>query len=518
MSARATHASAIGPWRTALVALLVTTPGPAAAQGNYEAAPIGGRTTLMGGTGIALGGDGASPFMNPATIARIQDRSLAFSSRILRYEERKFFNLHQPGDVDAAQFGDLQLSDTSTTSRSLRLLPNSTCLFFDPTGLPTKRLLDHMAGRQKLAVCLGKTEESKLSFTGRSVSGASTSRLVNQSQTIEHEWMNWGIGPSWSIYLSDDVAVGASLFASRTKHKESVTALTLAGSDTGGSTLRTDYQFASEGNSWDLVAHLGATARLSPTFVVGASVRAPGIHLYDKYRATYFRGYDEGSLTGSWWGVEGSFVVERPTRFSVGVGAEWKQLRLELDAFYYTGQDEYARATGERDVTQVTAGVVTSRGTETMTLTERSNPVTNLAFGAEWFVAGDLSLVGGVITDFSSLPELDDRPSDPRLFRSRSDAIHGSLGVVSYGAAGDLLVGVRLDHAKGQAAVVNPFQLPPRLERVDYRQVGVMLILAGRVSLTNVVEAARSIGDAVEGESSEPPEHPLRPLRKPDDE
>lgn len=506
------------PTRNTLPTILaaVLTCSTAGAQGNYEFAPMGGRTTLMGGTGVALGGDGASPFMNPATIGRIQDRSLAFSSRILRYEERKFTDLHQPGDVDTSRFGDLRLDDPSMTSRSLRLLPNSTCLFFDPNRLPTRRLLRHYAGRQKLAICLGKTEESKFSFTARSAAGTSDERIVNQSQTIDHEWMNWGIGPSWSIYLSDEVALGGSLFVSRTKHSEAVAAYTLAENRSDASALQTHYQFATTGNSWELVAHLGATARLSEVFTVGAAVRAPGIHIYDSYRSTYYGSHDEGGVTGTWWGGEGSFVVHRPARVSLGLGVELDQLRLELDTFYYTGSSEYVRAELDREVVSLSGGAVAGRLNDTLVLTESASPVVNVAIGAEYFIAGDLSLVAGVITDFSSLQEFDEVPADPRLFRNRAHAYHGSLGVVSYGDAGDLLIGLRLDTADGQAAVVNPFQLPPRLDRVDYRQTGVMLILAGRISLVNMVEAARNIGDAVEGESPAPPDRPLRPLRKPD--
>ena len=46
--------------------------------------------------------------------------------------------------------------------------------------------------------------------------------------------------------------------------------------------------------------------------------------------------------------------------------------------------------------------------------------------------------------------------------------------------------------------------------------LGIMLILAGRISLTNVVAAARNIGDAVEGDSPAPPERPIQPLQKPE--
>jgi hypothetical protein len=38
-----------------------------AAQGNDLSAPTGGRSALMGNTGVALARDGAAPFYNPAT-------------------------------------------------------------------------------------------------------------------------------------------------------------------------------------------------------------------------------------------------------------------------------------------------------------------------------------------------------------------------------------------------------------------------------------------------------------------
>ena len=500
--------------RVAVIALFFAQ--PAFAQGNYQSAPLGGRTTLMGGTGIALGTDGAAPFMNPATIARIEDRSIAFSSRIFRYSERRFQNLHQPGPVDPNQFGGLKLGDTSQTYRTLQLLPNSTCLFFDTSRVRTEQLLSDRAGKQTLAICLGKTEESSFSFTGESLTGASAGLRFNLSKTVEHEWMNWGIGPAWSVYLTDDIAIGTSLFVSRTKHSESVTSLMLAEDASTGMVSQTAYQFASSGNSWDLVGHLGATVKLSKVLTFGASVRAPGVHLYDAYKATYDRGYDAGTQSELWWGGEGSFRVRRPARISLGLGAEWRQLRVELDSFYYTGQHEYVHAELDRDTVTTAGGSVTSRSQSTLSLTEEARPVVNLALGAEWFATRDLSLVGGFITDFSSVPELPQVPRDPRLFRNRANAFHGSAGVVSYSDTGDLLVGLRLDHARGEAAVVNPFMLPPRLERVDYRELGVMFILAGRISLTNVVKAAKGIGDAVEGDAPAPGEHPRRPMVKPE--
>src|SRR6202034_3458978 len=102
---------------------LVLGPSIARAQGNDRSAPTGGRTALMGNTGIALGEDGASPFMNPATILGIRDSSFAFSVNSYTFSDQHFTNWHQPGPVDTARFGPVALSGTGISSNGLNVLP-----------------------------------------------------------------------------------------------------------------------------------------------------------------------------------------------------------------------------------------------------------------------------------------------------------------------------------------------------------------------------------------------------------
>ena len=66
----------------------------------------------MGGTGVALGRDAAAPFLNPATVARIDDTGVAFSSNFYSFTSTQFTGFHQPGPVDTAQFGALKLPQT----------------------------------------------------------------------------------------------------------------------------------------------------------------------------------------------------------------------------------------------------------------------------------------------------------------------------------------------------------------------------------------------------------------------
>src|SRR5580698_5111605 len=77
------------------------------AQGNSFAVPIGGRSALMGNTGTALAVDGSAPFLNPATIVRMDDHRFAFAVNFYSYSLTHFGNWHVPGSVDSAQFGSV---------------------------------------------------------------------------------------------------------------------------------------------------------------------------------------------------------------------------------------------------------------------------------------------------------------------------------------------------------------------------------------------------------------------------
>src|SRR5687767_8918643 len=87
------------------------------AQGNDLSSPTGGRSALMGNTGVALGRDGAAPFNNPAAIVRIRDESLAFSVNYYSLGIASFERWHQPGPV-AEQFGQVKLQSEPLSDSS----------------------------------------------------------------------------------------------------------------------------------------------------------------------------------------------------------------------------------------------------------------------------------------------------------------------------------------------------------------------------------------------------------------
>jgi len=135
------------------------------AQGNGLYGPVGGRSTLMGNTGVALASDGAAPLYNPATIVRIRDERLAFSAHFFSFNLQSFSDWHQPGEIDSAQFGSGSLSNTGLTTDTFHLPPSTVCLFLtlkDLEKAATLKTDDKSSGdsevQQKLAICFATLE------------------------------------------------------------------------------------------------------------------------------------------------------------------------------------------------------------------------------------------------------------------------------------------------------------------------------------------------------------------------
>lgn len=499
-------------------ALAVGLFAPAArAQGNYQSAPLGGRSALLGGTGVVLSVDGAAPFLNPATLTRIEDRSIAFSSKFFRYTQRSIDDWYQPGPAEGVALGDLRLEETSVTDQDLTTIPDTTCFFVTraPKGVD-KRYTRSVPGSHKLSLCLGKTEESIFSFDALSFGGSSGNVRVDESQSLLREWARWSGGPAWGYNVTADLAVGAGISAMRATHTNTLSVASIIEDTSVGSALGTTFQSSTTGSSWDMIAHLGATYRLSNVYSIGLSVRTPSVHVYDDFRATYTSTMDSTTGQTRYWTGPGSFVARSPARVALGIAAERERIRLELDFFFYPGMDELARAEVSRELVALDAGAVTSRTRDTLVLFEESRPVLNVGLGAEVFITPDLSMIGGLLTDLSAQPELAvGEQAEARLFHDRKNAAYASLGMVSYSDYGDLVLGARVEYADGQMAAVNTFTTPARLESVDYREIGVMFVLAGRISARTVASAASEISDVVEGDAKKPPPKPPEPMRTP---
>jgi hypothetical protein len=487
--------------------------GPARAQGNYGNSPLGGRAAVLGGTGVVLGTDGAAPFLNPATILRIESASLAFSARFFRYSELTIERFHQPGAVDAGRFGGLDLTQTTIKDRNLESLPDTTCFFFDAPG--SKRGSGRAARTRAIAICTGKTEESETVLPELDFAAQSAGQLVNQTQSVRQEWSNRSFGPSAAFAISDRLWLGASLFLTRAKLRTSITATTVTEQAAAGSAITASYFSGTSADSWDMLLHLGLSFQVSDVLSAGVALRTPSVHLFDHFQMSQVSSFDDVTASTRYWAGEGDYVVKQPLRLALGIAAEWPELRLEIDGFFHSGQRDYAHGVLDRELILVDSAAVTSRTNEQIVLQESVHPLVNLGAGAEWFVARKLSVLFGLSTDLSALSELENGVIDATLFRARMNWLRGGAGLASYTDFGDFVLGLRGDFGWGELQVVNTFVEPNRLELVDQRELGVMLVLAGRINLGTIRHTALGVQHVVEGEAPEPGPAPPQPTRQP---
>ena len=126
-------------------------------------------------------------------------------------------SFHQPGAVDTARYGALSLPNTSLDSSRADALPSTLCLFLtighwgDNVEQPEPDT-GHRKGRRKLAACFGSLERQAFSATASGYSGGPARRVhATQAVSIQRSWNRIYVGPSYSVYVTDDVAIGAAL-------------------------------------------------------------------------------------------------------------------------------------------------------------------------------------------------------------------------------------------------------------------------------------------------------------------
>ena len=478
-------------------------PITARAQGNYHSSPTGGRSALMGNTGVALGRDGAAPFLNPATIVRIHDASLAFSANFYSVTATRLSSYHQPASADA-NFPGVVLNDSSTTEARFEVIPSTLCFFFTVAGFGDK---DDQSpngsdgaeaprrGRQKLGLCLGNVERQDLSKPALNLHATTAGGLTQQAGSLTRKWARWNTGPTYSAYLTNDLAVGISLHGVYTYygfHDDNNT-VTVRGA---GGTISSNLGGSGAGYAVDIAAILGVTYKIGH-YTAGMSAGLPSVHLAGGYEANLHQQYagapgeNAVNTTGS-----GNFRAPPPVRLSAGLGREIGKLKLEVDGSYYFGMSEAIRSAMRIDQINVTgtAGVPASFDA---TYAVRARPTVIVAVGGEYFVTPSFSVLGGASTDFSASAPLDTAMTLGNFEKQRTSRVLLSGGIGSYGDAGDILIGTQLSYGWGQALAVNPYVLPNDYAIISTQEYGAMLILAGSTNLKAIRRAVERVEDIV---------------------
>lgn len=477
------------------IALAVAS-APAAAQGNYHSSPVGGRSALMGGTGVALARDGAAPFLNPATITHIDDSGVAFSVNFYTMQWTTLSGFHQPGSVDP-RYGNLSLPNTSLDSNHADALPSTLCLFLtiglwgdNAAEQPTAP--GHRKGRRKLAACLGTLERSNLSATAIGYGGGSGPWSATQASSVQRGWTRLYVGPSYSTYVSDRVALGVSLHGIGTTDSSTWSVDTLARQGAGPGAA-SSYDTSTSAFSIDLTAAVGLVWHIDDTQVFGASISSPSVHLLGDANATASLQTAAGAQIAT---SSGHYEAPVPMRVSAGLGSATRRFRVEGDVSGYLPVTYLARA--DMMTTQTTSAAATSTTSFPTTLQVQGRPVVDAAIGLEAFLSPRFSVLMGGNLDFSSLEPLPSHPPIGTLAETRMHRAAASFGVGSYGDGSELLLGTELSYGWGQGIAFDPYATTPGLALVDQRTFAVMFVIAGGQSLSAFKRALRDLGEVVQ--------------------
>lgn len=452
------------------------------AQANYRSSPIGGRSTLMGGTGLAYGSDGAAPFMNPATLVLVEDERLAFSVNFYTFTAVSARKWWVPGPIDRTRFGNLAVKDTALTDLEFNALPSSLCLFIP------------MPGKSRLGVCLATTQAQAFSFAAERFDTSADIRVTQQAQTLLQSFSRFAAGPTYAVQLSDSLTFGASLHGSLSAHRSAMNAVAVTH---GGATspISSSLYNGSRGDSFQLHALAGITYRVRG-YALALALEAPSIHIYGigaANRHTQFEGAGASNQTVT---VDGSYTSATPFRVGIGAGVVGSRGIAELNFHIYAPMARaYSADLTGRSVT--IEGGVAREERVSVSLAQRARAVLNAGLGGEYFLSPSVSVLGGLSTDFSSLPSGELRGDLFNYYQARNHRLAFSFGIGSHGQGGEMLVGTELSYAWGQKLAMNSYQLPPTFGISEHSTFVALLIVAGSTNLSSIRKAVLDARDAL---------------------
>lgn len=478
-------------------------------------APVGGRTTLVGGTGVVFGSDSASAFLNPATAQRVDKNRLSFSVDFYSLSYLSSSRWYQPGEIDRQRFGDVRVEgNTSVSSFDFDTLPGSVCLFFGIGDLPflafqaTKELRERGA---RLGVCLASIQYSAFTFNAEDYEQRTSTGISRQAHNFRHTFRRLAFGPTYSMHVDDRATIGASIHASRSTLRSIVgaTAVTYA----GAGAIDSMFYNVARGDSNELTATIGATYRISPRQTVGIAVQSPSLFSFGSgglNRHVSFNGDGVGSVDTTLIG-DGSFVTRSPPRVAIGTGVESARGSAEINVAFHAPIGQAYEA--ELDVRRLDR-VSGSRPIDTeqkLNLSTRALGSVNFGVGGEYFTTPHLSLLAGAGTDVSIVPKGALANDSLNYYPSRTHRVTLSFGVGSHGDGGDLLLGVESSYGWGERLTPNVYQVPPRLDVAAQQQVGFLFVVAGSTSFKSFRRTVDAVKTVVEPKKE--PGKPAEPSR-----
>ncbi|MBS2018785.1 MAG: hypothetical protein JST00_38315 [Deltaproteobacteria bacterium] len=486
--------------------LAATTASEAHAQSTYRLSPVGGRTTLVGGTGIVYGHDSASAFLNPATVVRVDSSRLAFSVNFYYLSIAHASSWYQPGAIDP-RFGEVRRdSNTAVTAIDFDSLPGSLCVFLQINDIPflswsTKKELKERQAR--LGMCLASIHYDQFAFNAEDYQQATPVGLSRQAQNIRQTFRRLAVGPSYSMYVTNALAVGISTHFSRTSHRSLFGATATTYGNAAGPITSSYYSF-SRGDSHELNATLGAFYRIGAHQTVGIALESASLHLWGSggvNNHSQYAGAAESATSN--FTAEGDFTANTPPRIALGTGVEHPWGTAELNVSWRPATQSAYKAEFQGRSFSIARDGTTTDIVRDANLQLRASGGVNIGAGGEVFLNPRLSLLGGVSLDSSIVPK-GTLLRDPLNYHiARTHRVGLSFGVGSHGEGGDLLLGLEGSFGWGERLSPNVYQLPTRLDVVEHQTWGVLFVLAGSTSFRNIRRTVNEVTKAFEPSKEE---------------
>ncbi len=487
----------------ALVVFTLFSSARAHAQANHKLAPVGGRTTLVGGTGLVYGRDSASVFLNPATIVRIDPGRLAFSVNFYSLSLLSLPSWYQPGSVDA-RFGNIPKDKASISSFDFDPLPGSLCLFLRAHDIPFLSRENARETQARLGFCISTVQSSFYGLSDESYAQKTSYGMTRQAGTMRQTMRRFAVGPSYAMYVDDHLAVGASVQLSRASFRSYIsnTTTTSVGDDqmVNSALLATGH-----GDSHEIKFSIGATYRRGHQ-TTALSIDSPSLHLFGSGGTNAYTNYDGTGGAVYNRAADGKFAINTPLRIAVGTGYESSIGSAELNVSFNAPLGKAYEASFTGNTYSSTGGVATDTPAS-LNFSARSRGAVNIGLGGELFLTKKISILGGFSTDYSAVPQ-GALGNDPLHFFSHSTSnVSTSFGVGSHGEGGDLLLGGELGYGWGDRLAVNPYVLPARLEPTSEHVYSLLIVLAGSTSFRAIRRAVSDIA----GTAPPPKDKPTLP-------
>ena len=468
---RSNHASThrrriYGAW---LCVGLITAVRTASAQSNTGDVPLGGRSTLLGGTGVALGRDGASPFLNPATMGRIADQRLAFSVHFYRYARTSVDDL-----IRAPHSLDARSSDVSQGAISIQ--PSSFCAFITLSGLIPEeaqglwQTVRGNSGRTKLGLCGANIEREQYTLNAESRNFDDGTHHARVAYNLVHSWQRQSIGPSISYQLSKRLTLGATLQVITSSVSQSWDLAALVDNTEGHV-----YQHHLQGNAIDGVTTLGVTW-VNRRLTLGVAARLPSVNVSNSARLTQY--VSSPNTTPRLLAGKGTFEAPLMPNLSVGAGAEWEKTSFEFDV-----STSFDTSPGLRTTLTVTEGE--EAPSRKISSHDALRPTVAFRLGGERYLSPSLSVLAGARYEPANIRNGFAQPAF-RLGPMNRNLVAGSVGFGSYGRGTEILLGFELSHSFGKMPIVSALNGDAAYAETRYGNTSLLVVLSGSVGLSAV--------------------------------